>query len=174
MNDKQSFSLAPSELLSFFDGDEIIRTQSLQEPVAEAKTTEASIENHAPLPFEGNNSNGLLLLFSHQADHMFQESDRPLLERLVENPAALNKKLNDCAMLNLAATKASWNTVLLSIKPKQVICWDALPEGLSVAEKYQTEVHQGVKVILSDSIARLEADPKLKVPLWNELKKHFL
>ncbi|TNE81368.1 MAG: hypothetical protein EP332_04400 [Bacteroidetes bacterium] len=174
MNDKQSLSLATPELLSFFDGDEIIRTHSEQTPKAAEATAEANIENHAPLAFEGNNSNGLLLVFAHSGKTGIQDTDRPLLERLVENPAALHKKLSDCAILNLAQTPADWDSILRDIQPKQIICWDSLPTGLTLAEKYKTEIHHGVKVVWSDSIAQLEADAKLKVPLWNELKKHFL
>ncbi len=174
MNEKQSLSLAIPELLSFFDGDEIIRTNVEQGFVKDDAPVEAIIENHTPLVFEGNNSNGLLLLFTHPGDNKVPDSDRSLLERLVENPAALNNKLSDCAILNLKHSSTDWPSLLAELKPQKVICWDVLPEGLQLAEKYKTEIHQGVKVILSDSIAKLEAEPKLKVPLWNELKQHFL
>lgn len=174
MNEKQSLSLAIPELLSFFDGDEIIQTNAEQGLEKEDVPVQAIIENHAPLVFEGNNSNGLLLLFAHPGDNRIPDSDQSLLERLVENPAALNKKLSECAILNLKHSAADWPTLLAELKPKKVICWDIIPAGMQLTEKYKTEIHQGVKVILSDSIAKLEAEPKLKVPLWNELKQHFL
>lgn len=174
MNDTDSLSLEGNALIHFFNDDELIINREKKAPAKEEPELSTHLENHAPIIFEGANRNGLLMVFDHSGKNSIQESDLPLLQRLVENKNALNKSLKEACAINISNQEIQWADILSQLHPKQVICWETLPAGIRELEKNKAQLVDGVMVILTDSVETLEKNPALKVPLWNELKSNFI
>lgn len=156
----------------FFTDTELYRT-GMQEVTGSISEPAGESAGENPINYTGNNSCGIIMLFDG-GEEIKNMPGFAMIKALIENPKAINKKLEELAFVNIRENAGvELSDIIRTLKPKICLLWgkSVLP-GLAL-EMYSVASIEGAKVLVADSAETVEASKELKAKLWNNLKNHI-
>ena len=125
---------------------------------------------------EGKTSSDLLMVFFHEGPQAIPDDGNAMVQGLVENPKAMNRKLTETACINWEQHKGrDWKELMEQLQAKKVLCWGGFPEGIDLEPKtYEIQELHGVSYLLADSPSILAGNAGLKGKLWMAIKNNWL
>src|SRR5690606_3762214 len=127
MNASEGLEPDNTGLRLFFADTTLYVSQENSDPVMqdypETERSEGS-ENPANPIYSGTLSSGLLMVFSYPQTGALHGAGGEMVKRLIENPQAMNKKLEEIGLLNISDNKNfSLEELIDTLKPAKVLVW---------------------------------------------------
>lgn len=129
---------------------------------------------------EGENRQGVLLLYHQQNTHTLAAEQREFLGKILK---AVNLGFDDIALCNWAPLEKSFEQQknifegLQQIRSDKILLFGEPPLAWSLShffQKYQiTQDAEGRKLLLADNLLNIGKQRELKVQLWGSLQKLF-
>ncbi|WPP52584.1 hypothetical protein [Catalinimonas niigatensis] len=160
----------------------------VEESSTDSKTEEpVSAEHSEPvspalsLPeTEGDNKQGVLLLFYDKENKSLNSESKLLLEKILKS---VNLTFEDIALCNWAPLEAEFENQkgvfesIQKIKSTKILAFGELPLAWSLSHFFQkyhiTQDAEGKKLLLADDLLKIAHNREFKVQLWNSLQQMF-
>ncbi len=141
-----------------------------EKPAENKMPIQSEVFEPEPVHYWGGNQMRILILIKDQESDLIHPKDQDFLMRIVEG--GLKYSRQDIAVVN--CSKYEYSQIFDEIDHAFLIAFGDHPQKFTGAmPKYEVFLHNGKKVLLSDSLNDLEPDKEKKKALWKALQQMF-